>query len=112
MDCHSTPVAGRTNAAPPALPAGPRAWRRAWRCRCRRAEPAVGDSPCADPLPQAGRAHQVGGELCVFSLGDIPGHHLAAPDVDHQVEIQPHTPHRGGQIGDVPRHHSIGAIRS
>ena len=37
----------------------------------------------ADPLAQAGSAHQIGCNGWVFSLSDIPGHHLPAPDVDH-----------------------------
>ncbi len=68
-------------------------------------------APPTDSLAGTGPAHQIGCNGWVFSLGDIPGHHLAAPDVDHQVEVQPHASHRGGQIGDVPRPHSIGAIR-
>jgi len=30
----------------------------------------------ADPLAQAGPAHQISGDLGVFPLGDVPGHHL------------------------------------
>ena len=56
----------------------------------------------ADPLPQAGPAHQIRGDFGVLPIGHLPGHHLAAPHVDHQVEIKPHTTHAGGQIGDVP----------
>jgi len=56
----------------------------------------------ADPFLEAGPAHQIGGDLSVFPLGHLPGHHLAAPDVDHQVKIQLHPPHAGGQVGDVP----------
>jgi hypothetical protein len=41
----------------------------------------------ADPLPQAGPAHQIGGDLGVFPFGDKSGHHLAAPNVDHQIEV-------------------------
>ena len=41
----------------------------------------------ADPLPQAGSAHQIRCNGWILALGDIPGHNLAAPDVDHQVEV-------------------------
>jgi hypothetical protein len=63
----------------------------------------------ADALADAGPAHQIGCDGRVFLLGDIPGHHLAALDVDHQVEVQPHPSHGGGQFGDVPAPHLIGA---
>ena len=33
----------------------------------------------ADPLPQAGAAHQISSDLSVFPLGHIPGHHLMPP---------------------------------
>ena len=49
----------------------------------------------ADPLPQAGPAHQISGDLGFFPLGHDPGHHLAAPDVDHQIEVQRHATHAG-----------------
>jgi hypothetical protein len=32
----------------------------------------------------------------------LPDDDLAAPDVDHQVEVEPHAPHAGKQVGDVP----------
>ena len=41
----------------------------------------------ADPFAQAGTADQISGDLGFFPIGDIPGHDLAAPDVDHQVEV-------------------------
>jgi len=63
----------------------------------------------ADPLSQAGPAHQIRCNGGVFSLGDIPGHHLAAPDADHQVEVQPDPAHGGGEIGDIPAPHLIRA---
>jgi len=56
----------------------------------------------ADPLAQADSAHQIGGDPRIFAFGDIPGHDLAAPDIDHQVEVQPDPTHAGRQIGDVP----------
>jgi hypothetical protein len=43
----------------------------------------------ADPLPQAGPADEVSGDLGLLSLGHVPGHHLAAPDIDHQIEVEP-----------------------
>ena len=43
----------------------------------------------------------------VFPIGDIPGHQLAAPDVDHLVEVEPHPSHGGGQVGDVPAPHLV-----
>ena len=59
-------------------------------------------APSTDPLPQAGPADEISGDLCVLAIGDIPGHHFAAPDVDHQIEVEPDTTHAGGQVGDVP----------
>ena len=56
----------------------------------------------ADPLSQASPAYQIRCNGWIFSLSNIPGHDLAAPDVDHQVEIQPDPAHGGWQIGDVP----------
>jgi hypothetical protein len=56
----------------------------------------------AVPLADAGPADQIRCDGWVFSFGDVPGHHLAAPDVDHQVEVEPHPSHGGGQVGDVP----------
>ena len=46
-------------------------------------------APLGDPLTQAGPAHQIGCDGWILTLGDIPIHYLADPDVDHQVEIQP-----------------------
>ncbi len=63
----------------------------------------------ADPLAQAGPAYQIGCNGWVFSLSDIPGHHLAAPDVDHQVELQPYSTNGGRQVDDVPAPNLIGA---
>ena len=56
----------------------------------------------ADPLPQAGPAYEISGDLGLFPFGHIPGHHFAAPDVDHQIELEPDTTDAGGQIDDVP----------
>ena len=56
----------------------------------------------ADTFAQAGPAHQIRSDGWILALGDIPGHHLSAPDVDPQVEVQPHTAHGSGEIGDVP----------
>ena len=55
-----------------------------------------------DALPQAGSADEISRDLGVFPFSDIPGHHLAAPDVDHQIEVEPDAPDAGGQVGDVP----------
>ena len=66
----------------------------------------------ADPLLDAGAADQIGGHLGIFPLGDVPGDDLAAPDVDHQVEVQPYATHAGGQVGDVPAPQLIGTIRT
>jgi hypothetical protein len=55
-----------------------------------------------DALPQAGSADEISRDLGVFPFGDIPGHDLAAPDIDHQIEVEPHPSHAGGQVGDVP----------
>ena len=59
-------------------------------------------SALADPLSQASPADQIRCNGWIFSLSNIPGHHLAAPDVDHQVEVQPDPADSGGEIGDVP----------
>jgi len=59
-------------------------------------------APLADLLSQAGSAHQIRCNGWILALGDIPGNDLAAPDVDHQVEVQSHPAHGGGQVGDVP----------
>ena len=64
----------------------------------------------ADPLPQAGPADQIRGDAGIFPILHIPSHHLAAPNVHHQVEIQPDSPHTGGQVGDVPTPDFIGAL--
>ena len=45
----------------------------------------------ADPLAQAGAADELSGHLRLFPLRDITFHDLAAPDVDHQVELHPQT---------------------
>jgi hypothetical protein len=41
-----------------------------------------------DSLPDTVRAHQICCNGGVFTLGYIPGRHLASPVVNHQVEIQ------------------------
>jgi hypothetical protein len=53
-------------------------------------------------LLESGSPRQIRRDLSRLHLGHIPGHHFAAPDVDHQVEVQPHTTHTCGQVGDVP----------
>lgn len=45
----------------------------------------------------------------VLTVGDIPGHVVAAPGVDHQREVLPNATHGGGQAGDVPTPHLIRA---
>ena len=80
-----------------------------WRLRALVAAKAAGPSVA---LLETGSLHQIRRDLSRLHLGHIPGHHLAAPDVDHQIEVQPHTPHRGRQKADVPRPDRIGAIRS
>jgi hypothetical protein len=37
---------------------------------------------------------------------------LAAPDIDQEKEMQPHTPYSGRQIGDIPAPNLIWAICS
>jgi hypothetical protein len=39
----------------------------------------------ADPLPQAGPADEISGDLGLFPIGHIPCNPFAAPDVDHQI---------------------------
>ena len=56
-------------------------------------------SALADPLSQASPADQIRCNGWILSLIHIPGHDLAAPDVDHQVEVKPDPAHGGGQIG-------------
>ena len=63
-------------------------------------------------LLETGSLHQIRRDLSRLRLGHIPGHHLAAPDVDHQVEVEPHTPHRGRQEADVPAPNLVRAICS
>lgn len=58
-------------------------------------------TPLADPLLQADPVHQIRGDFGVFPIDHLLGHYFTGPHVDHQVEIQPHTTHAGGQIGDV-----------
>ena len=53
-------------------------------------------------LLESGSLRQIRRDLSRLHLGHIPGHHFAAPDVDHQVEVQPHATHTCGQVGDVP----------
>lgn len=64
-------------------------------------------APFADPLSQAGSAYQICCDGWIFTFGDIPGDDLAAPDVDHQIEVKPDAPDAGQQIGDVPTPHLI-----
>ncbi len=61
----------------------------------------------ADPLADAGPADQIGCDGSVLAFGDIPSDDLAAPDVDHQIEVQPNATHGGGQVGDVPAPHLV-----
>ena len=63
----------------------------------------------ADPFSQAGPADQIRCDSWILSLSNVPGHHLAAPDVDYQVEVQPDPAHGGGEIGDIPAPHLIRA---
>ena len=53
-------------------------------------------------LLEAGSLDKIRCDLGRFDLGHIPGHHFAAPDGDHQIEVEPHTTHRGRQEADVP----------
>ncbi len=59
----------------------------------------------ADPLADVGPADLIGCNGWVFVFGEIPGDDHAAPDIDHQVEVQPHPTHGGGQVVDVPALH-------
>jgi hypothetical protein len=64
---------------------------------------AFGEAFCAAvPFLKAGPAHQICCNDWFFSIRDIPGHHLASPDIDHKVEVRPDPTNRGGQIGDIP----------
>ena len=69
---------------------------------------AVGGAFCAAvPLTQAGSALEIRCNGWIVSLSNVPGHHFAAPNVDHEVEIQPDSSNGGGQVGDVPTPHLI-----
>jgi hypothetical protein len=46
-------------------------------------------------------AWRISGVLGVFPIGPIPGHHLAARDVNHQMDVEPNAAHAGGQIGGM-----------
>lgn len=52
-----------------------------------------------DPLSEAGPADQISGHLGLLPLGDVPGDDLATPDIHHQIEVEPHAPHAGGEVG-------------
>jgi len=58
-----------------------------------------------DPLSQTSPADQIRCDGWILSLSNVPGHHLAAPDVDDQIEVQPDPAHGGGEIGDIPAPH-------
>ena len=47
--------------------------------------------PLANPLSQAGSAHQISCDGWTLAFCDIQGHGLAAPDVDHEVKGQATT---------------------
>ena len=64
----------------------------------------------ADPLPQAASPHQIRGHLGIFPLLHNPDHHHVAPGVNHHVQVQPDSPHTGGQLGDVPISNHVGAL--
>ena len=65
--------------------------------------------PClADPLSEASPAHQIRCNGGILTFIHIPGHDLAAPGVDHQVEVQPDPAHGGWQVRDDPTPHLIG----
>ena len=53
----------------------------------------------ADPFSQSSPAHQFRCDGGIFLLADIPGHHLAAPVLDKQIEVQPDPAHGGGERG-------------
>ncbi len=59
-------------------------------------------SALSNPLADADTADQIRCDSWILPFGDVPGHHLAAPDVDDQAEVQPHPSHGVGQVGDVP----------
>ncbi len=64
--------------------------------------------PClADLLPEASPAHQIRCNGGILMFIHVPGHDLAAPDVDYQVEVQSDPAHGCGEIGDVPTPHLL-----
>jgi len=56
---------------------------------------------------EASPAHQFRCNSWILNRIHIPGHDLAAPDLDHQVEVQPGPAHGGGDIRDVPTPHLV-----
>jgi hypothetical protein len=104
--CRSIPVAWRRISARPALPAGSQAWPSASRCRYPRLDQRLLPA-FTDPLSQASPAHQCRHKSGIFSPGDIPGHHVPTPDIDHQVEIQSDPSNGCGQVPFVPVPHLI-----
>jgi len=66
----------------------------------------------ADPLPEAGAADEIKGDLGVLPLSHLPGHKLADAKVDQQIEVQPDTKDAGGQVGDVPAPELFGPLAS
>lgn len=63
-----------------------------------------------DSLANVSPAHQVVSDGFIFPLGYIPGHNFAAPNVDHQIKVDPLTSQGGGQVSDLPAQHLILAI--
>lgn len=65
--------------------------------------------PCfVDPLSDASPTHQIRCNVWILTFGDIPGHDLAVPYIDHQVELHPDSANGGWKIRDVPTPHQIG----
>jgi len=52
-----------------------------------------------DPHAQAGSADEISSDLGLFPFGDIPGHDLAAPDIDLQIEVEPDATNAGREVG-------------
>ena len=44
-----------------------------------------------DLLTQAGADDEIGCNGRILKFGEIPDHQLLAPNVDHQIETQPHA---------------------
>jgi len=45
---------------------------------------------------------QISYEGWIIMISDIRGRQIAAPDVNHQIKVQPNPANGGRQFGDIP----------